>query len=296
MTDPALDRLLRADRIQHHLVAALALGDHRRDSPRLVFKGGTLLRACAMPDYRYSEDLDFDWVGSAEGFFKAVADALPAASATSGAFLHLEGANVSRRNVSHAKARVLWNHQLREGTVRAEATLLRQVEVPTQTWPVRSRYPRTPHPATIRGYTLEMVIADKLGCISQRVAPRDFYDIARLLDHGADKHDAWALYTEQFNNPRRVHTWRPFPTDIRTAYMRQLPQLAQRWETDVGRSVLPPSPRFVDLYDRVDEYTAEMLEAWEHQVGTAELHRWREAHKRIAPLSAQQIGEPGLPF
>ena len=94
MTDPAVDLLQRTDRIQHHLVAALAQRDHRRDPPRLVFKGGTLLRACAMPDYRYSEDLDFDWVGSAGGFFKALADALPAASATSGAFLRLEDATV----------------------------------------------------------------------------------------------------------------------------------------------------------------------------------------------------------
>ena len=95
MTDPeALDRLLRADRIQHHLVAALALGDHRREPPRLVFKGGTFLRACAMPHYRYSEDLDFDWIGSAGGFFGALADALPAASAASGAFLHLEDTQV----------------------------------------------------------------------------------------------------------------------------------------------------------------------------------------------------------
>ena len=137
---------------------------------------------------------------------------------------------------------MLWNHQLREGTIRAEATLIRQVEIPTQTWPVRSRYHRMPHPTTTRGYTLDMVIADKLGCISQRAAPRDFYDIVRVLDHGADMNNAWSLYTEQFNNPRRTHTWRPFPTNIHTAYTRHLPQLAHRWETDADRGVLPPNP------------------------------------------------------
>ena len=168
------------------------------------------------------------------------------------------------------------------------------MEIPTQTWAVHSRYSRVPQPATIRGYTLDMVIADKLGCISQRTAPRDFYDIAHLLDRGADKHNAWTLYTEQFDNPRRVHTWRPFPTDIRTAYTRRLPQLAQQWETDINSGVLPPTPRFVDLYTRVDEYTAEMLHAWEHQVGTAELHRQREAHQRLTPLPDQRIDSPEL--
>ena len=52
------------DRIQHRLVAALAAGDARRNPPRLVSKGGTLLRVCALPDYRFSEDLDFDWMWS----------------------------------------------------------------------------------------------------------------------------------------------------------------------------------------------------------------------------------------
>ena len=30
--------------------------------PRVVFKGGTLLRVCYRHDWRFSEDLDFDWV------------------------------------------------------------------------------------------------------------------------------------------------------------------------------------------------------------------------------------------
>ena len=29
----------------------------------MCFKGGTLLRACWAEQYRFSEDLDFDWIG-----------------------------------------------------------------------------------------------------------------------------------------------------------------------------------------------------------------------------------------
>ena len=54
----------------HHVVAALAeAGDDR-----LVFKGGTLLRVCVFEDYRWSEDLDFDWAGSPQQL-RALVDA-----------------------------------------------------------------------------------------------------------------------------------------------------------------------------------------------------------------------------
>ena len=43
-----------------------------------MFKGGTLLRVCGLPDYRYSEDLDFDWMGSPHGFRAATAAAVSA--------------------------------------------------------------------------------------------------------------------------------------------------------------------------------------------------------------------------
>ncbi|MDE2782521.1 MAG: nucleotidyl transferase AbiEii/AbiGii toxin family protein [Gemmatimonadota bacterium] len=50
------------DIVQHQILAVLA--DRQGERPRLRFKGGTLLRACWAENYRYSEDLDFDWVGT----------------------------------------------------------------------------------------------------------------------------------------------------------------------------------------------------------------------------------------
>lgn len=40
------------------------------------------------------------------------------------------GPSLTHRNVAHARANILWQHQLRRGAIRAEATRLRQVEVP----------------------------------------------------------------------------------------------------------------------------------------------------------------------
>ena len=42
------------------------IAGHPRLAQRLVFKGGTCLRKCYFPDYRFSEDLDFtatQWFG-----------------------------------------------------------------------------------------------------------------------------------------------------------------------------------------------------------------------------------------
>lgn len=78
MTVQDFDAHTQRDMIQHHVVAALAgIGDDR-----LVFKGGTLLRVCVFENYRWSEDLDFDWAGSPE-HFRALVDGAVAKAASS---------------------------------------------------------------------------------------------------------------------------------------------------------------------------------------------------------------------
>ena len=48
-----------ADLVQHQIISVVA--SRQKGVPRVVFKGGTLLRICYRHPYRYSEDLDFDW-------------------------------------------------------------------------------------------------------------------------------------------------------------------------------------------------------------------------------------------
>ena len=66
--------------------ALRGIADHEFLAGRLVFKGGTCLRKCYFPDYRFSEDLDFtatEWFGWEE-FEKAVGDAFAAVQRASG--------------------------------------------------------------------------------------------------------------------------------------------------------------------------------------------------------------------
>ena len=48
------------DLVQHQIVSAVAA--RQQGVPRVMFKGGTLLRVCYRRDWRFSEDLDLDWI------------------------------------------------------------------------------------------------------------------------------------------------------------------------------------------------------------------------------------------
>ena len=66
--------------------ALRAIAGHPYLAGRLIFKGGTCLRKCYFPDYRFSEDLDFtatQWFGWEE-FEKAVGEAFAAVQGASG--------------------------------------------------------------------------------------------------------------------------------------------------------------------------------------------------------------------
>ena len=180
---PAPPAVAARDRIQHLIVAAIAARQRRR--PRLVFKGGTLLRSCWREDYRYSEDLDFDWVDppgvTSEDLGLFLRDALRTAA-------HAGGVDLDFR-VRRGRMAVNWaDPGGTSGVLRVDA---RRRDHPsyapeTRDWCLRRRYPDVPSDNSIVGYTLEAVLAAKLACLAEprRAAPRDFYDVNELLQSG----------------------------------------------------------------------------------------------------------------
>ena len=259
-----------------------------------MFKGGTLLRVCGLPDYRYSEDLDFDWMGSPHGFRAATAAAVSAV-AGGGTFLNLPpGPLAPVAGGKGGTTTVGWSHQGLTGTIEVDASFVDRIEIPTQDWPIIRRHPDTPPSPPIRGYTLEAALSDKFSCISRRPAGRDFYDIDRLVAHGVDIHEAWALYTEQHNNLRRHYGWRPHPADIRTEYARRLPRIAADWDASVAGGMVPPDDRFIDVYARVDAAVADAQAAWMALADPDEVALDLEAHNRLRPHHRRRRrGPPG---
>lgn len=71
--------------------ALWGLGRSETLRERLLFKGGTCLRKCYIPDYRFSEDLDFtalSWLNR-DGFREEIAAAMERASDESGIDFHV---------------------------------------------------------------------------------------------------------------------------------------------------------------------------------------------------------------
>lgn len=94
ITDAEIRRLARSERVEPRTVeldyalgwAVWGIARHQYLAPRLVFKGGTCLRKCYFPAYRFSEDLDFTatlWFDKEE-LVVAFAEAFAEAQAVSG--------------------------------------------------------------------------------------------------------------------------------------------------------------------------------------------------------------------
>ena len=268
MTEPYPPESAARDLVQHHIVAALA----QADDPRPVFKGGTMLRVCALADYRFSEDLDFDWRGSASGFQAAIAAALQPASVSSGAELDLvQGAGPNPV--------VLWRYQGMNGDIKTEATFVQEHEMPNRRWPLQHNHPSIPDGCAIRGYDLEAVAADKLSCVSRRAAPRDYYDLHHLIQRGVDMDSAWSLYVAHFQSPTRQYGRRPHPSDIRASYLGRRHRLAQRWDELVEARRLPDDCEFDEAFVEVDIAVMSALGHWKEQLPPGELHRLKQQHQ-----------------
>ena len=164
-------------------MAAIAARQRRR--PRLVFKGGTLLRSCWREDYRYSEDLDFDWMDPPTETSEELGLFLRAAI---GGAAHAGRVDLDFRG-QRGRMAVTWaDPRGTSGVLRVDA---RRHDHPsyvpeTRDWYLRRRYKDIPSDSPIVGYTLDAVLAAKLACLAEprRAAPRDFYDVNELLRSG----------------------------------------------------------------------------------------------------------------
>ena len=283
-----LDGRAQRDLVLHHIVAALAgLGDER-----LVFKGGTLLRVCIFDDYRWSEDLDFDWAGPARDYRLLLDAAVAAAAASTGTELTAEASGWVNVNIVV---------RLSSGPVpiRAEATMLAEPDsVLTQLWPIKQRWGIRADAPPILGYTATAVAADKLRCLARRSAPRDIYDLNQLTQSPlVDLAQAWDMYAASYNDPVREYGHRNHPADIRSTYLGRRDSIARRWRDLQQEGQLPPEADFDAAFDRVDACVTQQRDRWSHSLPPGELHRQRQdliEQRRSQRSPRTDRGEPGL--
>lgn len=179
----------------------------------LIFKGGTCLRKCYFPDYRFSEDLDFtatkhlsstdiedwitksvDWIGNHDGPDFRVQP------------IHFEVVDDEYGSESY-QARIYYRGPLRWGgsprTVKLDVTRAEKILLPVNEKQIihpysdQGSFNEIPLPC----YCLEEVIAEKIRAVGgQRrfAVSRDLYDIYNLVAFGININAVKQILPEKF--------------------------------------------------------------------------------------------------
>jgi len=160
---------------------------------RLFFKGGTALKKCFFPDYRFSEDLDFTLAEEVpfETIRRDLDVAFEKAYQDSGVLLRYARSDRQPHANSHtfylSYEGPLGN--LPSGKeVKTDITIKEKVVFPIEELPVLRAYEEyedIPGNAIIKVYSLKEIAAEKVIAVCDRVRnePRDLYDLWHLCEH-----------------------------------------------------------------------------------------------------------------
>ena len=187
----------------HFLSAFYQIGDHK---DKLVFKGGTCLRKCRFPEYRFSEDLDFTSLDSEYKLTrKVIRDIINMAGSVSGIQFHIGPLNdlIHRDNLAGYQAKIRYwgaDHSKNQlppdpqrwmTRIKIEVTLYELLIFDPQDCLINHSYSDAGSisPQKIPCYDLKEIMSEKIRSLVQRsyTAPRDVYDIWKLRDKFDEK-------------------------------------------------------------------------------------------------------------
>jgi predicted nucleotidyltransferase component of viral defense system len=260
ITRRANDERLPAQTLERDYVLAHICADigGLADS-RLVFKGGTLLRLCYFPGYRYSADLDFS--------------AIDGLSTRAAIDLVTAGLEACRRRLelpllemSDGEGDVAWVNYV--GPLGAKPRKLKldisdtELVESHRRISLQPRWPDLQDGSAIEGYTLTEVAAEKLRCIAERLQCRDLYDMHELLDgRHVDPLEAWHLYLRKAENDERRSRQRTPPREWSATFERRVSAYRERWAGELGDYLPGEVPAFNDVERRSRRHLAPLLDA-----------------------------------
>lgn len=269
ITKRANEEQLSASAIERdYVLAQLCVDIGARQDPRLVFKGGTLLRLCYFADYRYSADLDFSAV---DGL--STADAVAAVAEAAEACRHrvefplLEVAAVDGGIASVAYVGPLGSAKPRP--IKLDISDDELVETHSRV-SIERRWPDIPEGAGIEGYALDEVAAEKLRCIAERQQCRDLFDMHELLDGGhVDPLEAWELYLRKSAHDIVRGKQRTSPRQWAATFDRRLQSYKRLWDDELSEYLTVGVPHFGDVERRTRKLLAPVLDAARAHAGDA---------------------------
>lgn len=175
------------------------INQHPIASKDWVFKGGTCLKKCYLETYRCSEDLDFSYCGQeqptteslskilveiAENILQEVGLELPKQSIQFEIFENPRGSLSIQGGLKYrgpVRPQVGLPQMPR---IKIDLTLDETIMLPPVTKTVSHEYSDYPtNGISILSYELEEVFAEKLRALTQRLRPRDLYDVVHLYRH-----------------------------------------------------------------------------------------------------------------
>lgn len=220
--------------------------------PRLVFKGGTLLRFCYFDPYRYSADLDFSAVG---GLSRVDALVIVAQAATA-CRQRLELPSLTVATDDGTTAWITYVGPLAANPRRLKLDISDTELVEThRRVALHARWPDMLTDATIEGYTLDEVGAEKLRCIAERVQCRDLYDLHELLGGGhIEPLEAWRLYLRKAAHDLAHHKQRTPPREWADVYLRRLGTYKRQWDGELQDYIPGEIPAFGTIERRIKRY------------------------------------------
>lgn len=183
----------------HFLNSFYSIDSHRSE---YVFKGGTCLRKCYFPDYRFSEDLDFTFIGETESidvsfFGKVIAHC----EKQSGILLYVKGFRPKFHNnvlkgyectipfwgANHSKNQSPPSQERWHTKIKVDISTDESLISPIQNQPIFHPYSDNESfiGISIPVYSLNEILAEKIRSFFQRSyhAPRDYYDAWFLLNN-----------------------------------------------------------------------------------------------------------------
>lgn len=178
------DRVIEKDYVLGWLLVAIAQSDLR---DQMVFKGGTALKKCYYPDYRFSEDLDFTLLAdlSHDSVRDAFAALFPRLARQVNLGLTLRSAELS----VYQSTTLLIDYEgplrgrMGSRPVKVDLTRGELLQYPPAERPLHASYSDYPAGVTLPTYTLEEILTEKLCALLGRTEPRDLYDVYWLFEN-----------------------------------------------------------------------------------------------------------------
>jgi len=220
----------------------------------LAFKGGTAIKKCYLPDYRFSEDLDFTLREKTafETIRGHLDDVFGRTEEASG--VRIRFSRYDRHSHENSHTFYLAYEGPLPGAagqeVKVDITIQERIVFPVEALPVLNAYVEyrdLPVEATIGVYSLNEIAAEKIVALFDpaRNEPRDLYDLWHLTGEGlvstADLTDAVAAKAE-FRN-RTI-------TDAKGVFQRKEARLKKLWTVRLSAQ-MAELPEFDEVYRAV---------------------------------------------